>query len=118
MGLHLGVMAITQALSPVDLIPDFIPVLGFLDDVILVPLGVILVVKLIPPGIMEEHRVSAAAVQHRAVSRLATVVIVLVWTICIAFAAWLYYRSKRSDNVRQRPGDAMVQAANAGRVIP
>src|SRR5688572_24208632 len=44
------------ALSPIDLIPDFIPVLGYLDDLIIVPLGILLVVALIPPGIMAEHR--------------------------------------------------------------
>jgi uncharacterized membrane protein YkvA (DUF1232 family) len=49
------------ALSPIDLIPDFVPVLGYLDDVILVPLGILLVIRLIPPEIMAEHRDLAAA---------------------------------------------------------
>ena len=49
------------ALSPTDLIPDFIPVLGYLDEVILLPLAVLLAVKLIPPPIMAEHRAVAAA---------------------------------------------------------
>ena len=49
------------ALSPIDLIPDFVPVLGYLDDVIIVPLGILAVVKLIPPEIMAEHRALAAA---------------------------------------------------------
>ena len=44
------------ALSPIDLIPDFIPVLGYLDDLIIVPLGILLVVRLVPPDIMAEHR--------------------------------------------------------------
>jgi uncharacterized membrane protein YkvA (DUF1232 family) len=49
------------ALSPIDLIPDFIPVLGYLDDLIIVPLGILMVVALIPPGIMAEHRATAEA---------------------------------------------------------
>ena len=47
------------ALSPIDLIPDFIPVLGYLDDVVLVPLGILLVVRLVPPGLMAEFRAEA-----------------------------------------------------------
>jgi uncharacterized membrane protein YkvA (DUF1232 family) len=80
------------ALSPIDLIPDFIPVLGYLDDVILVPLGILLVVKLIPQEIMAEHRALAAAAQDRPVSRTAAIVIAIVWLACIALAGWLCYR--------------------------
>src|SRR6202521_6399317 len=57
------------ALSPIDLIPDFIPVLGYLDDLIIVPLGIMAVVKLIPPEIMAEHRAAAAMVAERPMSR-------------------------------------------------
>ena len=67
------------ALSPIDLIPDFVPVLGYLDDVILVPLGVLLVVKLIPQEIMAEHRALAAAAQDRPASHSAAIVIAMVW---------------------------------------
>jgi uncharacterized membrane protein YkvA (DUF1232 family) len=80
------------ALSPIDLIPDFVPVLGYLDDVILVPLGVLLVVKLIPREIMAEHRALAAAVQDRPVSRTAAIVIAILWLVCMALAGWLCYR--------------------------
>src|SRR5262247_4584626 len=80
------------ALSPIDLIPDFVPVLGYLDDVIIVPLGILLVVKLIPPEIMAEHRALAAAAQDRPASRAAAIVIVLVWLACIALTGWLGYR--------------------------
>jgi uncharacterized membrane protein YkvA (DUF1232 family) len=79
------------ALSPIDLIPDFVPVLGYLDDVILVPLGILLLIKLIPPEIMAEHRILAAAVQDRPVSRAAAIVIAFVWVACIGLAAWLCY---------------------------
>ena len=53
------------ALSPIDLIPDFVPVLGYLDDVIIVPLGILAVVKLIPPEIMAEHRALAGWICYR-----------------------------------------------------
>ncbi|MGH6873396.1 MAG: YkvA family protein, partial [Aestuariivirgaceae bacterium] len=80
------------ALSPIDLIPDFIPVLGYLDDVILVPLGIVLVIRLIPPDIMAEHRLLAAAAQDRPVSRTAAIVIALIWAASIALVGWLCYR--------------------------
>src|SRR5215471_15484763 len=80
------------ALSPIDLIPDFIPVVGYLDDVILVPLGILLVMKLIPPRIMAEHRALAAAAQDRPVSRGAAITIVVIWLACAALAGWLCYR--------------------------
>jgi uncharacterized membrane protein YkvA (DUF1232 family) len=62
------------AISPLDLIPDFVPVLGYLDDVIVVPLGILAVVKLTPPEVMAEHRALAAAVQDRPVSCTAAIV--------------------------------------------
>jgi uncharacterized membrane protein YkvA (DUF1232 family) len=80
------------ALSPIDLIPDFIPVLGYLDDVILVPLGIWAVVKLIPPDLMAEHRAAAALAVERPVSRTAALVIALIWTASIALTVWLGYR--------------------------
>ena len=61
------------ALSPIDLISDFIPVFGYLDDVILVPLGIWAVVKLIPPQIMVEQRAAADLAAERPVSRLAAI---------------------------------------------
>jgi len=80
------------ALSPIDLIPDFVPVLGYLDDVIIVPLGILAVVKLIPPEIMAEHRSLAAAAQDRPVSRTAAIVIAVLWAACSVLAVWLCYR--------------------------
>jgi uncharacterized membrane protein YkvA (DUF1232 family) len=81
------------ALSPIDLIPDFVPVLGYMDDVIIVPLGILIVVKLIPPEIIAEHRALAAASQGRLVSHTAAIVIVVVWAASIVVAAWLCYRA-------------------------
>ncbi len=88
----MAVVIAGYALSPIDLIPDFIPVLGYLDDVILVPLGIRLVIRLIPPAIMAEHRDLAAAAQERPVSRVAAVVIACIWIASIALCGWLVYR--------------------------
>jgi uncharacterized membrane protein YkvA (DUF1232 family) len=79
------------ALSPIDLIPDFIPVLGYLDDVI-VPLGILAVVRLIPPKVMAEHRELAAAAQERPVSLTAGIVIGCIWVVSIALVGWFAYR--------------------------
>jgi uncharacterized membrane protein YkvA (DUF1232 family) len=54
-------MVVAYALSPIDLIPDFIPVLGYLDDLVLVPLGLALAIRLIPPDVLREHRERAGA---------------------------------------------------------
>jgi uncharacterized membrane protein YkvA (DUF1232 family) len=68
------------ALSPIDLIPDFIPVLGYLDDVILVPLGIALAIRLIPPALFEEHRKAAAErIAKRPVSRIGAAAIIGIW---------------------------------------
>jgi uncharacterized membrane protein YkvA (DUF1232 family) len=66
------------ALSPIDLIPDFIPVLGYLDDLIIVPLGILLAIKLIPPAVLAEHRAAAVAAPMQP-SRTAAAVIVANW---------------------------------------
>src|SRR3954454_10425671 len=63
------------AFSPIDLIPDFIPVIGYLDDALIVPLGILAVVKLVPPHIMAEHRAAAERAAESPVSRAAAVAI-------------------------------------------
>ena len=82
----MGLLIAGYALSPIDLIPDFIPVLGYLDDLILVPLGILLAIRLTPPEILAEHRHSAAVAQARPSSRVAAAIIVGIWiasvTIC------------------------------------
>ncbi len=88
----LAIVVAGYALSPIDLIPDFIPVLGYLDDIILVPLGVMLVLKLIPPDIMAEHRATADAAADRPVSRSAAVAIVGVWLAAAALTGWFASR--------------------------
>jgi len=83
-------LVIGYALSPIDLIPDFIPVLGALDDLVLIPLGVALAVRLIPPDVMADARLHAQEEGSRPVSRAAAVVIVLIWIGLAALALrWL-----------------------------
>ena len=80
------------AFSPIDLIPDFIPVLGYLDDLIVVPLGVLLVLRMIPPPVLADCRARAEAefAAGKPVNKLAAVVIVLIWLGLAALAAvWL-----------------------------
>ena len=89
----LAICVAGYALSPIDLIPDFASILGYMDDVIIVPLGILIVVKLIPTEIMAEHRALAAATRGRAVSHTAAIVITIVWTACIVLAGWICYRS-------------------------
>jgi hypothetical protein len=72
--------------------PDFIPVLGSLDDVILVPLGILLAIRLIPPTILAEHRSAAARPQGRPVSVIAAGAVAASWIGAAALSAWLAYR--------------------------
>jgi uncharacterized membrane protein YkvA (DUF1232 family) len=67
------------ALSPIDLIPDFIPVIGYLDDLVIVPLGILLAVRLIPAHVLAEHRATAETLGKQPANRTAAVVIVAIW---------------------------------------
>jgi len=82
-----GVLVAAYALSPIDLIPDFIPVLGLLDDAIVIPLGVWLFEKLIPPALFAEHRARAEIETQRPVSWPGVLIIVAIW----ASVAWLIW---------------------------
>ena len=84
----LGVIIVAYALSPIDLIPDFIPVLGYLDDLLLLPLGIWLVRRMIPADVMAEHRASVAAGTRLPPNRMAAAAIVALWVISLTFAAW------------------------------
>jgi uncharacterized membrane protein YkvA (DUF1232 family) len=79
---------VAYAFSPLDLIPDFIPVLGYLDDLIVIPLGVLLVRWLVPEPILEECRVQAQALTEKPVSRAGAVLVVSVWLLLAGLAAW------------------------------
>jgi len=79
------------ALSPIDLIPDFIPVLGYLDDVIIVPLGLWLVLQMIPAEVIADSQLKAAAAAARPVNRGMAIAIVAIWAIALAvIAVWAW----------------------------
>jgi uncharacterized membrane protein YkvA (DUF1232 family) len=80
------------ALSPIDLIPDFIPVFGLIDDAIIVPIGILLAVRLIPPDVMAEHRAAALAAQSRPASKIGAAAIVAIWLVMLGLSVWLAYR--------------------------
>jgi uncharacterized membrane protein YkvA (DUF1232 family) len=82
------------ALSPIDLIPDFIPIFGYLDDLVIVPLGIALAVRLIPPVLMAEFRAEAVAVA-RPVNRMVAVAIVVLWLVMLVIAAVWCWRKVR-----------------------
>jgi uncharacterized membrane protein YkvA (DUF1232 family) len=96
------VAIVGYALSPIDLIPDFIPVLGLVDEIILLPFAIALAVKMIPPDVIEECRAQAAQAQLRGsrMGRIGAAFVVLVWLALIVLAAmWAHstfaYDSKR-----------------------
>lgn len=80
------------ALSPIDLIPDFVPVLGYLDDIILVPAGIWVAVRLIPPHLMAEHRAAATNIAAQPQSRTGAIVVAAIWIVLTGAACWLAYR--------------------------
>lgn len=86
----IGVVA--YALSPIDLIPDFIPVLGQLDELIILPLGLWLVVRLIPPDVMNEHRAAVIVAEQMPHSMAGAVTIIAIWIVLTAGTGWLVYR--------------------------
>jgi uncharacterized membrane protein YkvA (DUF1232 family) len=86
----LALLVAAYAVSPIDLIPDFIPVLGYLDDLVIVPLGILLVVRLIPPQLMSEHRATASEATERPVSRFAAGFIIALWIGCAVLLASIF----------------------------
>lgn len=82
----LAVAVAAYALSPIDLIPDFIPVLGYLDDLLLVPLGLYVVIRLLPTQVLESARLQAAQMMQRPRSTAAAFVIVCLWIAVAVFA--------------------------------
>lgn len=89
----IALLVTAYAASPVDLIPDFIPVLGLLDDLIILPLGIALVLHLIPKDVMAEHRAAVAEQEHLAPSRFGLGIVVAIWLAAlIALAVWMKQR--------------------------
>ena len=79
------------ALSPIDLIPDFIPVLGYLDEVILLPLAILVAVRLIPVDVLAELRERAQEIVDRPVSRVGAIVIISIWIAAAALPVWMFW---------------------------
>ena len=79
------------ALSPIDLIPDFIPVLGYLDDVIILPVALLLVIKMIPAPLMAEFRQEAQRRAERPTSRAGAILIVAIWIAAFVLAIWAFW---------------------------
>jgi uncharacterized membrane protein YkvA (DUF1232 family) len=84
-----GLLVTAYALSPIDLVPDFIPVLGLLDDALIVPLGLWLFVKMLPPGLFEQCRAEAAAAAERPGSAWGAAIVVASWLAAALLVAWL-----------------------------
>lgn len=84
------------AISPIDLIPDFIPVLGYLDDVILLPLGILLIIKLTPTEVVETSRAKAIAAAAQPTSAIAAAVIVALWIACAAGTGYWLLEAARA----------------------
>ena len=84
---------VAYAFSPIDLIPDFVPVLGYLDDLVLIPLGIALAIKMVPPSVLAECRARAQETMQngKPVSRVAGAVIVVIWlTLAMLCIVWAY----------------------------
>ncbi|HEY9302346.1 MAG TPA: YkvA family protein [Phormidium sp.] len=83
---------VAYAFSPIDLIPDFIPIIGYLDDLLIVPLGIMLVLKLIPKVVIEECRQKAEATinQEKPTNWIAAIVILIIWLLVgVLIAIWI-----------------------------
>ena len=86
-------LVVAYALSPIDLIPDFVPILGYLDDLILVPLGIALALRMVPRPVLEECRARARLDATRPTSRGAMLAIVGIWLAAAALVAWVVARA-------------------------
>jgi uncharacterized membrane protein YkvA (DUF1232 family) len=86
-----AVLAAAYVLSPIDLIPDFIPVIGFLDELILLPIVVGIIVRFVDPDVMAELRSEAGKIAERPRSRLGAALIIVVWVLAAGLVAWLLW---------------------------
>ena len=87
----LAIAVAAYALSPIDLIPDFIPVVGYLDELIILPLGIWRVVSLIPDEIIVEYRAKANEAGQRPISRAGMAAIILLWILGALTLGWIGY---------------------------
>ena len=86
----LGIVVAGYALSPIDLIPDFVPVLGLLDDLLIVPAGIWLFMRLVPSAVLADARAAAVRADGRPRGRTAAFVIVALWLLIAAAVAWQF----------------------------
>ena len=95
LSVHIKIMAIlvaAYALSPIDLIPDFIPIVGLLDDIIIIPLGLALIIHLTPPEIIEAAQTKALQLTEKPTSYIAGIIFIIIWiTIVLLFGHWFYH---------------------------
>ncbi len=96
-------LVVAHTFSPIDLIPDFIPVLGILDDLLVVPLGIALALKLTPPEVMVDARRQAEEFiqQGKPVSRIGAVIVIAIWLIVIMVIVWSI--GKAFGDIRSTP---------------
>ena len=89
----LVLMIVAYTFSPIDLVPDFVPILGLLDDLILVPLGLALAIKLIPTEVLAEARMKATSQGlDKNVGRIGTVIIIVIWGLALYWAVTFVLR--------------------------
>ena len=86
----LAILVAAYAISPIDLIPDFIPILGYLDDLIIVPAGLLLVIRLLPDVVLEEARERASHQLAKPANKLFVSVVVVTWLVCVALLIWFF----------------------------
>ena len=84
---------VAYALSPIDLIPDFIPIIGYLDDILLVPTGLWIAMRMVPSDVIEDCRVKAMQLTERPTSRSAALIILLVWMGAASAIGWIIYKT-------------------------
>lgn len=91
----LAMIVAAYAFSPIDLIPDFIPILGYLDDIILVPLGIIFVLKLIPKEVLQECRENAEKSEKvKKKNWIAGTIIILLWVGVLLWTASFFFNKR------------------------
>jgi uncharacterized membrane protein YkvA (DUF1232 family) len=92
----ISIIVVAYALSPIDLIPDFIPIFGLLDDIIIVPLGLALIIHLTPPEIIEAAQIKALQSTERPTSYMAAFIFILIWLIILMLSGqWFYHEFLR-----------------------
>ena len=87
----LAIVVVAYAISPIDLIPDFIPVLGYLDDLLIVPIGLLLVIRLLPVEVLVDSRIRASSQSLNPTSFKFAAIVVCTWILCLAMLSLWWY---------------------------